>query len=629
MSGDAEGSQRRLAAILSMDAVGYSRLMAEDEAATVRTLTAYRDEIALLAGQHGGRVVDNPGDNLLCEFPAATAAVSCAVELQRVLGARNAGLAEERRMVFRIGVHLGEVLAQGPRIYGDGVNIAARLEALAEPGGVCVSQAVRDQVGTKLAVAFDDLGEQSVKNIPQPVRVYRVRSAETGGAAITPRATRRSRDLVWGAAVTVLLLLVAGGWWVRTRTQVAEPVTASVGLAGFDERPAIAVLPFDNLSADPEQAYFADGLAEDLITRLSSWRAFPVIARNSSFQYRGGNRDVKQVSAELGARYLVEGSVRRSGERIRVTAQLIDAPSSEHIWAETYDREVKDVFAMQDEISATIAASLVGDLNRAEGERARQRGTDNLEAWSLYQLGMQHAGRYTPEDNARARPLFERAVALDPRFATALAQLALANLWDVSFGWSDAPDHTVSVALETARGAAELDPREPVAHVALGLAHLTRGDLESGLDSTRRAVELNPSMPEAWNWFGWAQLLAGDPQACIVASERARQLSPQGPIAFLVDDGLAWAYWQTGRYGAGLEAGRRLVAARPAYFWGPVLVALNAVELGRIDEARAAIAEGRRVQPDISLELLQRAMGVSRPEIDARWRAALRQAGLE
>jgi adenylate cyclase len=422
----------------------------------------------------------------------------------------------------------------------------------------------------------------------------------------------------------VLLLLAGSGWWLVGRSSAPEATSP-----GFDDRPAIAVLPFDNLSADPEQAFFADGLAEDLITRLSTWRAFPVIARNSSFQYRGGNVDLKRVSQELGVRYVVEGSVRRAGDRIRVAAQLIDAPTGEHVWAETYDREIEDVFALQDEISATIAASLVDDLARAEGERARQRGTENLEAWSLYQLGRQRFDQQTLEDYAEARLLFERAVALDPRFATALAYLALTNLWEVAVGWSDASEPKVEAALGTARRAVELDPRDPVAHAALGWAYIMRGDLKSGLDSAQRAVDLNPSMPEAWAWFGWTQLLAGDPEACIAASERARRLSPQGPTVAQVEDNSALAYFETGRYEAGLEAGRKLVALRPAYVWGYGYVAMNAAALGRVDEARAAAAEARRVQPEVSLELFQRGIGISRPEIDARRNAALREAGLE
>jgi adenylate cyclase len=353
-----------------------------------------------------------------------------------------------------------------------------------------------------------------------------------------------------------------------------------------------------------------------------------VIARNSSFQYRGGSVDLKRVGDELGVRYVVEGSVRRAGDRIRVTAQLIDAPSGEHVWAETYDRDVADVFALQDEISSTIAASLVGDLTRAEAERALQQGTDNLEAWSLYQLGLQHADRYTREGWIEAARLFERAVELDPRFATALAQLAMAN-WNLLSGVGGAAtDEGVAAALATARRALELDPRDPSVHAALGAVYLTAGDPENALDATRRAVELNPSMPEAWIWFGWAQLLAGDPEACIDATEQARRLNPQGSMVFIYDS-LALANWETGRYEASLEAGRRLIAVQPSYLTGYLYVAMSSVSLGRVDEARAAIAEARRIRPELSIAMMQNYLAVSRPEIDARRNAVLREAGLE
>jgi len=398
----------------------------------------------------------------------------------------------------------------------------------------------------------------------------------------------------------------------------------------FDQRPAIAVLPFDNLSSDPEQAYFADGLAEDLITRLSSWRAFPVIARNSSFQYRGGDIDLKRASELLGARYIVEGSVRSAGGRIRVNAQLIDAELDEHVWADTYDSELADVFMAQDEISGQIAASLVGDLNRAEGERAVQRGTGNLEAWSAYQLGLQHAtDRFTREDFAAARDLFTRAAQLDPRFATPLAQLVFVNLWEVVLGWNDAPAETIAEALKTARHAVEIDPRDPAAQAALGWAFVMSGDIDNGLDAARRAVEINPSMPEAWGWLSWNLLMAGDPEGCIAAGERSIRLNPLGPFTSIIYDNFAEAYWELGDYEAGLRAARRLLAELPSYYFGYVFVAMNAVGLGRLDEAREAILEGRRSQPDLSLELVQGIYGVERPEIDARRNAALREAGLQ
>jgi adenylate cyclase len=442
-------------------------------------------------------------------------------------------------------------------------------------------------------------------------------------------------------AIAAVALVILNFWWGESESQDAlrpaavpnagdAPQTTNnmAKVPDFGGRPAIAVLPFDNLSPDPDEAFFADGLAEDLITRLSSWRAFPVIARNSSFQYRGGDVDLKRVSAELGVRYVVEGSVRRANDRIRVTAQLIDAPSGEHVWAETYDREVRDLFSLQDEISETIAASLVDDLNRAEGERARLRGTENLEAWSVYQLGLQHADRFTRADYGEAARLFEQVVALDPRFATAHAQLALARVAELMLGRSDAREEVMSAAVTSARRAVELDARDPAAHAALGAAHLVAGDPKNGLDSTQRAVDLNPSMPEAWIWFGWAQLLAGNPEVAIVASERAQRLNPRGPMVWFYDT-LSAAYWELGRYAAGLEAGQRLVAAQPAYFPGYAHIAMNAVALGQLDDARAAIAEGRGINPDLSLKLMQGYFGVSRSEIDARRNDALREAGLE
>ena len=397
----------------------------------------------------------------------------------------------------------------------------------------------------------------------------------------------------------------------------------------MDERPAIAVLPFENVSTDPEQAFIADGLAQDLITRLSAWRAFPVIARSSSFQFRGEDTGLQQVSEALGARYIVEGSVQRSDRRIRVTAQLIDALSGEHVWADSYDGDIEDVFALQDELSGMIAASLVVDLNRAEAERAQQRGTGNLEAWSLYQLGLQQADSYTREGFAAARELFTLAAERDPQFATAMAQRVFVNLWEVVLGWTDEPVESIAAALELARHAASLDPRDPAAQAALGWAYVMSGEIENGLDAARRAVELNPSMPEAWGFLADIEGLLEDAEGSIATGLRSQRLNPLGAISSIVYDNLSQAYWQLGDYEAGLHAARRLLAELPDYYLGHVDVAMNAVPLGRLDEARAAIEEARLVQPDLSLEFVQSMYGAERPEIDARRNAILRQAGLE
>jgi len=448
-----------------------------------------------------------------------------------------------------------------------------------------------------------------------------------------------SRSLVSIATILLASLISFGAYQYFTSEESAPDTVSPVAPQAressqasavlLDGRPAIAVLPFNNLSPDAEQAFFADGLAEDLISRLSSWRAFPVVARNASFQYRGGNVDLKRVSRELGVRYVVEGSVRRSGERIRVNAQLIDAPSGKHVWAETYDRRVVDVFTLQDEISEIIAASLVGDLTRAEGERARQRGTSNLEAWSLYQLGLQHFDRYTLKDFAEARRLFERAAEVDPRFATPQGQLAIAGLSELMLGRPGPREEFVAALTSSARRAVELDPRDPVAHLGLAGAYLAAGDIKNGLASSQQAVDLNPSMPMAWIWLGFAGLLAGDPETTVTATERARKLNPQGGAMVWIHDSFALAYWELGRYDEALEAAQRLVATQPTYFPGYAYIAMNAVALGRPEEARRAITEGRRVQPDLSLDLMQNYFGVSRPAIDARRNAALRKAGLE
>jgi TolB-like protein/class 3 adenylate cyclase/Flp pilus assembly protein TadD len=626
-------------------------------------ITRHRAHVRRLAAESGGRLIDWAGDGCFLTFETPSAAVLFALRLQQV------HREEPDLPGVRTGIHMGEVSERPgpdgdlahPRVEGLAVDLAARISGLAKPGQVLMSSSVADSARQRLEadaflqpVLWRAHGSYALKGFDEALQIREAGlegmapfeapaasdKAKPMASPATPVTRRRTLPV---AIVSVIVLGAAGAYlmWSRAadRSSVAHPGGAASGtqtprsdalsVPGFGGRPAIAVLPFDNLSPDPTQAFFADGLAEDLITRLSTWRAFPVIARNSSFQYRGGNKDLKRVSAELGVRYVVEGSVSRAGDRIRVTAQLIDAPSGEHVWAETYDRQVTDVFALQDEISSTIAASLVGDLNRAEAERARQRGTENLEAWSLYELGVQSLDRQGSKDLAEARGLFERAVTLDPHFATALGRLALTQLWEVGTGNSDAPDQKVEAALAIARNAVAIDPRDPVGQVAQAWAYLLRGDLKNGLDSSHRAVELNPSMPEAWTWLGWIQTIAGDPEAGIASSERARRLSPQGPSVAQVEDNLAMAYFEMGRYTEALDAGRKLVALRPAYVWGYGYVAMSAAALGRIDEARAAVSEARRVEPRVSQEMFQRGIGVSRPEIDARRNAALRKAGLE
>lgn len=535
------------------------------------------------------------------------------------------------------------------------MDLAARIAGLARPAQVLISAAVANSARARIdnrlfrqSIGWRNYGSYLLKGFDEPLEIREVglegvasfsAPAASGKAVpVAPPYSAARRRAAVVAAVAAVVLSAAVVYLTGSRTpdsEVLPPATESASSTGetatapeFNERPAIAVLPFDNLSTDPEQAFFADGLAEDLITRLSAWRAFPVIARNSSFQYRGGNLNLKRVSAELGARYLVEGSVRRAGDQIRVTAQLIDAATDQHVWAKIYDRAITDLFTLQDEISSTIAASLIGDVTRAEGERAHQRGTENLEAWSLYQLGLQSFDRYTLEGFAEARRLFEQAGERDPRFATTFAQYAIAGISELMLGYSGPREELVSAMMLNARRAIDLDPRDPAAQLGLASAYVAAGNINSGLESIRRAIDLNPSMPEAWIWLGWTQILAGDPAATITATEQAQRLNPQGPMVWIYDN-FAEAHWELGHYDEGLEAARRLVAFEPTYFTGYAYIAMNAIALGRLEEARAAISEGRRINPALSLDLMQGYFGVSRPEVDARRNDALRQAGLE
>jgi TolB-like protein/class 3 adenylate cyclase len=435
-----EGFKRKLSAILSADAVGYSRLMAEDEAATVKTMASYREIMSSLIKQHRGRVVDSPGDNVLAEFSSVVDAVQCAVAVQNEFQTRNAELPENRRMEFRIGINLGDVIDEEARLYGDGVNISARLEALADAGGVCISGTAFDQVKGKLSLGYRFVGEQTVKNIPDPIRVYKVLMDERDAGKLigVGKMAPKSR---W-AEIAAIVVFVAIGlviYQFYVRSPAIEPASVEKMAYPLPDKPSIAVIPFDNLSGDPEQDYFSDGLTEDIITALSKIGNMFVIARNTAFTYKGKPVKVKQVAEDLGIRYLLEGSVRKAGDSVRITAQLIDAITSSHVWSERYDRKLIDIFALQDEITKNIMSTLQIKLTDGEEARLYAKGTDNLDAYMKYLQGRKLIRNLNKEDNDKGRQLIKEAIALDSNYASAYYTLSASYFSDIIFGASKSP----------------------------------------------------------------------------------------------------------------------------------------------------------------------------------------------
>jgi adenylate cyclase len=564
--------------------------------------------------------VDFTGDNFLAEFPTALDAVECAVDVQRVLAARNASLREERRMQFRIGVHMGDVTTEGDRIYGDGVNIAARLEGLADPGGVCISATVHEQVERKLDFGFEDLGDQTVKNIPKPVRAYRVR-LESAAPIPEPQARARPRALF--VAGVVVILVVAGLLVWR----LIAPSDDQFTVPGFGDAPAIAVLPFDNLSGDPEQEYFADGIAEDVITRLSSG-LFPVIARNSSFTYKRQEVKVQQVGRELGARYVIEGSVRRTGDRVRISAQLIDATSGHHVWAETYDRDLEDLFAIQDEITQAIAWSVGNRLSRAESESAVRWNPRSLDAYDLYMRGQWHGSKGTAEGNAKARSLYEQAIEIDPSYAPVFSALAFAHYASILRQWSDSPDRSLDGLERAARTCVALDPQYAGCQLSMGqLASLTgrRDEMFAGFEA---AVRTAPSNVWALFTLGVYAAPAGRPEEGLAHIEKAIRLSPKDPALGVYFYGVALAHLAAGRYGDAVDWAQRSLTLIPEFEFSHLALVVGNVHLGRSAEASAALEGLLRVRPGFSSESISRAYSTADPEFVAFLVEGVRIAGL-
>lgn len=619
-------TNRRLAAIMSADVRGYSLLMADDEAATVKTLNEHRRLIAELVAARGGRVVDSPGDNLLAAFFSAVSAVVCAVEIQAELAARNADLPEDRRMLWRIGLNLGDVIAEDDRIYGEGVNIAARVEGLAEPGGVCLSQTIYDQVQGKLDLEFKHLGERRVKNVDQPIRVYRVRSRDEdeSAARTRPRLTGRNWQRRVRRAIIVLAIigLAAGA------ARVVGLVYQRLADTGVKPRPVIAVLPFSNLSKDRSQEYLADGLTENIITALSKVASLQVIARNSTYVYKGRSVDVKKVGRALGAGYVLEGSIIKADQRIRVTAQLIDAKTGRHLWAEKYDRPLKDVLALQDEITLKIANALMIKLT---GGEASSRGTSNLEAWSLFVRGLGHFRKHTLGENVQARRLFSRAVRLDPNYALAWVMLAWTYWMDARLGFKRDTAKSLDMAQKLAAKALRLDKNLSSGYALWGSIHLMHRRFDAALISFRRAVALQPNDDNSLVLYGRGLIYAGRPAEAIVYIKRGMTLSPHYSAFFLHQ--LGHAYFLTGRLREArdvfLKYLKRCRQGECAPLVGHIFLAGIYADMGRGRLARRHLAAAKKIYPGLSLAHIHRTMTFQDPAMLERHLKALRKAGLK
>ncbi len=579
---------RRLSAVLAADVAGYSRMMEADEAGTMGEMkTRHDDLVAPKITEHGGRVVKTMGDGFLADFKSVVAAVKCAVAIQRAMAERNAAVAPERRMDFRIGVNFGDVIIDGDDIFGDQVNITARLEGLAEPGGICLSGEAYRQTRKKLDLDYEDLGEHEVKNLEEPIHVYRVR---LDGAAAEA-----------GRSPTLEL----------------------------PDKPSIAVLPFDNLSGDPEQEYFADGIAEDIITALSRFHWFFVIARNSSFTYKGQAVDVKRVAEGLGVQYVLEGSVRKAGQRVRISAQLIDALTGRHVWAERYDRELEDIFAVQDEITEAIAVAVAPAFVTAEERRAQRKAPENFDAWDYTMRGNWHLWHLRTPDVSEAKRLFRTAIDLDPDSSIALSGYACALQFEVFNGWADDPKESLMQAFQFAQRAIAADENDAWAYAVLGILNTMTGKYGVAFDPCQRALELNPNLAFAEAALSLTYALAGDEEETTLHADKAARLSPRDPAT-----GIIWrlaraaAAFLAGHYENQAKWARSLTQLFPEFPGGWRHLAVGTAYLGHLDAARTAIDELLRLVPHESIARVRTMLPLTRAEDIERFLDGLRKAGL-
>jgi adenylate cyclase len=580
--------QRRLAAILAADVVGYSRLIREDEAGTLAQLKVLRKEVFdSRTAEHNGRIVKTTGDGVLVEFASAVDATECAVKIQQALARRNEDVPEGQRIELRIGINLGDIVVDGQDIFGDGVNVAARLEGLCDTGEVFVSAVVHDQVEGKFEATFEDLGEHTVKNIDKPIRVYRV-SPEVGPSAFTAANPDQSLPL--------------------------------------PDKPSIAVLPFENMSGDPEQVYFSDGITEDLITSLSKLSQLMVIARNSSFTYKGRAVMVQQVGEELGVSYVLEGSVRKSANRVRITAQLVECATGGHLWAERYDRDLTDIFAVQDEVTAEIVTAMAVTLTPDEQQRLVRKGTDNLEAYDYLLRAREKWWQLSREGTTDAEAMLELAIALDPDFSTPYAWLSYVRLQEHIHGWRDESEQPLEQASDLAKKAIALDDADTDAHNALGCAYLWQKQHDLAIAEYERAITLDPHNARAHFEIGWVLHYAGRSAEAVEPITWGMRLDPQYSDVYLHI--LAQVYFRLGRFEEAISLLHRRIIRNPDTAVSRVLLAASYGHLGRIDEAKAQWADALAVNPEFSLEQRRQVLPYKNPADFEHIVEGLHKAGL-
>jgi adenylate cyclase len=584
--------ERKLAAIFAGDVAGYSRLMGVDEEGTLHQLKTHRKELVdPKITEHRGHIVKTTGDGMLVEFISVVDAVRCAVDIQRGMADRNIEVPADRRIEFRVGINVGDIISDDNDIYGDGVNVAARLQALAEPGGIMVSGVVHDQVRDKLSFGFEDLGEQSVKNIARPIGVHRV--------SLTESATETA---------------------VKSRAAAKPQLAAS-------QRPSIAVLPFANMSGDPEQDYFADGISEDIITALSKLRWFFVIARNSSFIYKGKAVDVKHVAHELGVRYVLEGSVRKGANRVRITAQLIDAATANHIWADRYDGDLTDIFALQDEITEKVVAAIEPKLLEAEGIRSQNRSPDDLSAWDMVIQANSLFWRLTKPETEAAIDVLRQATRRYPNYGPAHSILAFVLLISGYLGWS-VLELQLQEATRLANRATQLDDSDPWAHLALGFVAFVRRQTNVAVAEFQRALELNPNFAAAHGYLGWTLAFNGQTEEATKHLEEAICMSPHDPQNAIFNTGLAVTHYLTERYAKAVEYSNKSLQQRSAFTAGHRIHVASLAQNGQIDEAREALAHLKEMHPGLSIAWIEKNVPYTSKPM-TKFLEGMRKAGLE